>query len=141
MGLLERISRAVGRDFDQRVTGDEGAAEARHELRRDDSELTVEVVLGGGARGVIDLEVRGGEKDPSVRQSQAESELRFVLGPGGSLRGGTLSLSAMVTGPASTLASLGATIEDSDQNRSTYSVEARCDGQGRANLRLLVRFV
>jgi hypothetical protein len=140
MGLIERISKAVTRDFDQRVSGSDGSAESRHDIRRDESELTVDAVLGGGARGVIDLEVRGGDKDPSVRQSQAESELRFVLGRGDTLRGGTLSLTAMVTGPADTLATLGATIEDGDLNRSSYSVEARCDGQGRANLRLVVRF-
>jgi hypothetical protein len=140
MGLLERISKAVGRDLDRRVSGHEGSAEAGHQIRRDESELTMEAVLGGGARGVIDLEVQGGEKDPSVRQTQGEGRLHLALGPGGSLRGGTLSLGAQVTGPTGTVATLGATIEDTDQNRATYSVEARCDAQGRAALRLVVRF-
>jgi hypothetical protein len=118
MGIFDRISRAVGRDLDARVAGSDGSAEVRHEVGGDESRWSVTTALQGGQGSIATTGPAGGL--------------------GRDLRGQTFTAEADVTG--SGLAVLTAVLVDDQQNRETYSVEARPDDQGRAHLRLVVRY-
>src|SRR5689334_5818880 len=131
MGLLEWITRTVGRDLDRRVSGADGEASGRYEPLADDLALVVRARLGQGQQGTLRLRGAGAEHT-------GEGSLTAEAGTGAQLRGSTMAVEAEVhTAPAGALATLTAELSQGD-GLATYSVEARPDANGRAHLRLVV---
>jgi hypothetical protein len=131
MGILDWLSRVVGRDLDRRVSGTAGTAQGRYESLSDDEPLVLRARLGDGQRGTLTLH-------SPPREEHGEGTLSVELGPGRALRGGALSVEAEVTGGSHGLAAL---IVELSQPRGgdTYSVEAKPDEHGRAHLRLSIQ--
>jgi hypothetical protein len=131
MGILDWLSRVVGRDLDRRVSGATGTAHGRYESLSDDEPLAVRARLGDGQRGTVMIHL-------PPRQEQGQGTLAIDLGPGRDLRGGTVAVEADVAGGGHGLAAL---IVELSQPRGseTYSVEAQPDEQGRAHLRLSIQ--
>jgi hypothetical protein len=131
MGILDWLSRVVGRDLDRRVSGATGTAQGRYESLSDDEPLVVRARLGDGQRGTVVVRL-------PPRQEHGEGTLAVDLGPGRDLRGGTLAVEADVAGgvhgPAALIVELS-----QPRGSDTYSVEAKPDGQGRAHLRLSIQ--
>jgi hypothetical protein len=148
MGWFARLTGAVGRDLDRRVSGAEATAEGRFDLI-DEAPLLVRAQLAEGQRGTLLLRAPAGDPGhPAGRQERGEGRLACELGAGRALRGGTLTVEADVVGSARPAELATLTVELS-QPRSgdaaaaphafeTYSVQGRADEAGRAHLRLSV---
>jgi hypothetical protein len=131
MGLLQWITRTVGRDLDRRVTGAQGEASGRYEPLADDPPLLVRARLGEGQQGTVRLRAAGAEHT-------GEGSVTAEVGTGAQLRGSSLSVEAEVrAAPGGALATLGVELSQG-HGVQTYSVEARPDAGGRARLRLVV---
>ncbi len=131
MGLLDWITRTVGRDLDRRVSGAQGEASGRYEPLADDPPLVVRARLGQGQQGTVRMQAGG-----AVHTGQAS--LTAEVGTGAQLRGSTLAVEAEVSAvPAGGLATLTAELSQG-HGLQTYSVEGRPDSAGRARLRLVV---
>jgi hypothetical protein len=136
MGLLGWITGAVGRDLDRQVSGAEGEATARFDRLIDDAPLVVQARLRDGQRGTLLLRAQG---DGSPHEERAENRLSCTLGPGRTLRAGTLTVEGTVSSaPARELAALTVEVSQPGGESSTYSVEGRPDQTGGARLRLSV---
>jgi hypothetical protein len=148
MGVLSWMTRSFGRDLDERVSGTGGVAHVVYGPLLDEAELRVKASILRGHTGDIELVVgaiSGADERPPPHQERGRGDLLCRLEAGKRYRQAELTITARVESSsedplAGLQVEVSAEVSGAVENLQTFSVESRFDGDGHAELKMVVRF-